>query len=520
MSSRHSQVHRGMSNSIAPAHEARFGRLFSPHVAPPASFGASDQEQSDNLAALAERMVAGFDAPKDGPDGEESGIPSLYTYFGQFVDHDLTFDASADGQKQRDPGATIDFRSPAFDLDNIYGRGPGDQPYLYDEDGKSLLMGDAITQGTPRGRHSPGARDLQRNGAGRALIGDPRNDENAIVSQLQGLFIQYHNRLVAEHQHLGFDAIQAMVRAHYQHVVLEDFLPRIVKAEVLATLKGADGKYDPAKLKFYDLSATPYMPIEFAAAAYRFGHSMVRPGYRLNDSVLLPIFPLPASVAPGFPEGLTGFRRLISDWSLDWGRFIDIDVRDFGVDEPTSDAERASNFRRLQLAYRIDTSLVDPLRNLPAAVAGDPPPSLAERNLKRGLQFGLPSGQAVAAAMGLTPLADALIGIGKALDAFGPDDPAPTPIADIKAVFAGNCPLWAYCLAEAMQPPLAAAPAPVNPNQTINTAQLGPVGGGIVAEVFVGLMAADPLSILNGGAHLRPRGDFKLKDLVTFALGL
>src|SRR5437763_5943973 len=107
--------------------------------------------------------------PKDGPDGEESGIPAAYTYFGQFIDHDITFDPASSLQKQNDPDALIDYRTPAFDLDNVYGRGPDDQPYLYD--GEKFLLGGAILGGDPK------AADLPRNTVGRALIGDPRNDE-------------------------------------------------------------------------------------------------------------------------------------------------------------------------------------------------------------------------------------------------------------------------------------------------------------------------------------------------------
>src|SRR5213079_2810653 len=119
-----------------------------------------------------------------GKDDEESGIPALYTYLGQFIDHDITFDPASSLQKQNDPDALTDFRTPAFDLDNVYGRGPSDQPYLYD-DGPTFLLGDKIGGGG-----DPNARDLPRNNAtpARALIGDPRNDENTIISQLQGLF--------------------------------------------------------------------------------------------------------------------------------------------------------------------------------------------------------------------------------------------------------------------------------------------------------------------------------------------
>src|SRR5262249_44118987 len=153
--------------------------------------------------------------PKDGKDEEESGIPALYTYLGQFIDHDITFDPSSSLQKQNDPDALIDFRTPAFDLDNVYGRGPDDQPYMYD--GDAFLLGDTIKGGDPN------ASDLPRNNAKRrrALIGDPRNDENSIVSQLQGLFLSFHNRLLAESK-LPFEDVQRLVRFHYQYVVMND----------------------------------------------------------------------------------------------------------------------------------------------------------------------------------------------------------------------------------------------------------------------------------------------------------
>ena len=514
MSSRHSAILRGLAAAgHDPAFQSRFGRFF-PNLAA-ATFGSSPDEEQANLKKLADAMVSAFDPPKDGPDDEESGIPALYTYLGQFVDHDLTFDPDGSFQKQKDPNATTDFRTPAFDLDNVSGRGPGDQPYMYDTDGKSFLLGDPITQGKP-----PGARDLQRNAAGRALIGDPRNDENAIVSQLQALMLRFHNRVVAAHPDESFEDVQKHVRHHYQYVVVNDFLPRIVDAGVLDSLKSG-GAYDRSKLMLFKDFKNPFMPIEFSVAAYRLGHSMIRPGYRLNDTVLLPIFPLPpdqTTGSPNFPEGLTGFRRLISDWALDWGRFIEIDVRPYGTsaDNPTG-PQKLDNFGRLQFAYRIDTALADPLRNLPPTVANNPPPSLALRNLLRGREFGLPSGQAIADSIGAPILADKDILIGQGIDA--PDKPLPNIVDAAGSTFAGNCPLWTYILAEAMQHQTPVT-IPVKEAKQITTPRLGPVGGRIVAEVFLGLMFADPGAYLSSHpGWVPPAGaGFALKDLVRIAL--
>src|SRR3979411_2587472 len=121
----------------------QFGRMF--RALPPADFGESDIKSEENLLNLGTAMVADHDPLKDGPDAEESGIPAAYTYFGQFIDHDLTFDPASSLQRQNDPEALVDYRSPRFDLDNVYGRGPDDQPYLYRSDGLHMLLGDALT---------------------------------------------------------------------------------------------------------------------------------------------------------------------------------------------------------------------------------------------------------------------------------------------------------------------------------------------------------------------------------------
>src|SRR5437763_10303698 len=117
------------------------------------------------------------------PEDENPTVTAGYTYLGQFIDHDITFDPVSVLTAANDPDALTDFRTPRLDLDSVYGRGPDDVPFLYDPDGVHLLIG----------RNAEGDDDLPRNSNGRALLGDPRNDDNLIVSQLTQGFLKYHN---------------------------------------------------------------------------------------------------------------------------------------------------------------------------------------------------------------------------------------------------------------------------------------------------------------------------------------
>src|SRR6476646_11915612 len=159
--------------------EGRFGRIFRALFS--ADTGTTDTETEQLLETLAAATIHEVDCPKDGADDEERGVPAAYTYLGQFVDHAITFDPSSSLMRQNDPDALVDFRSPRLDLDSVYGRGPDDQPYLYGAD-KELLLGLPLS-GEALGRPIRKARDLARAGNQRAIIGDPRNDENVIVSQ-------------------------------------------------------------------------------------------------------------------------------------------------------------------------------------------------------------------------------------------------------------------------------------------------------------------------------------------------
>jgi hypothetical protein len=508
----------------------QFGRMF--RALPPADFGDSDTETEQNLLKLGEAMVAPHDDPKDGPDAEESGIPSAYTYLGQFADHDLTFDPASSLQQQDDPDGLIDFRTPRFDLDCVYGKGPDDAPYLYTSDGR-FIQGRALTgaAGNPKARDLPRSQPTDPaqpediNNARRAVIGDPRNDENVIVSQLQGLFQRFHNKLMAEDTgpaRSRFQRVQREVRFHYQWMLVNDFLPKLIWKSVLEEIiphhyKNTNVRADPPRLIYFDLDGEPVMPLEFAAAAYRFGHSMVRPGYRLSETVPpLPIF------SPNPNASLTGFHEFRGNWALDWGRFMDLAPLDFGDEDNEADP---GNTNRLQLAYKIDTSLVDPLGNLPnppfdppLSLGGTKLLSLAQRNLMRGWRMRLPSGQAVAHAMGVAPLPDSQILIGKFTGEAGD---IKGQITDFGAAFKGNCPLWTYILAETKEAMVALKTK--QGDKSIKTRQLGPVGGRIVAETFIGLLLADETSYFNQDPIWKPskantQGRFGLKEFIQTAL--
>jgi len=496
----HGSPLRGLDqNPSSPAFEGVFGRMFRTLL--PAHF--SNQALSD----LAKAMIAAKEeqpASEDDIDDEENpGIDAGYTYFGQFVDHDLTFDPSSSLQKQNDPNGLIDYRTPRFDLDNLYGRGPDDQPYLYENDGMHFILG-PLLEGNPK---DPGARGLVRNNSDpkRAIIGDPRNDENVIVSQLQASMLRFHNKVVdilrEKHPNVRFQKIQQAVRWHYQWVVLHDFLPVIVGQDMVNSIlphlvSGKSIREDKPKLKFYSFKKEPFIPVEFSVAVYRFGHSMVRPIYRLNVGLdRKTIF------AADGNESLNGFREFPQGWAIDWDLFFN------------PGGAPLTGKTRIQKAYKIDTSLVNPLGDLVIAKELTGITSLAERNLRRGKEFNLPSGQSVARYMGVAVIGDQDLTVGKAnKDGMTPDSgqKGNIPLTSISAEFAGNAPLWYYILAEAQQE-FKANDTPI---------KLGEVGGRIVAEVFIGLMLGDPHSFLSQEPDWEPFGEFggpnfKIKDLLA-----
>jgi Animal haem peroxidase len=524
--SAHGVAQRGLvSTPESSTRDGRFGRMFRtlPALQLPEATGEAmltalaDAMATDPEEPIArEREIVTQGNPKAGDDEENAAIPSGYTYVGQFIDHDITFDPLSSLQTANDPNALRNFRTPALDLDSVYGSGPDDEPFRYERDGRFILSTNRLT-GSP----DPRQFDLPRASNGRAIIADPRNDENVIVSQLQATMMRFHNAVLDD---LGpgddlFGVAQQTVRWHYQWMVIHDFLRRMCGEAVIrdilpqtsyvSSVSGNPARANQVTLtspnfRFYRPSERAYMPVEFAGAAYRFGHSMVRPFYRLNETA----GPF-ATFSTDRDTSLTGFQPNTgsrSNWGIDWRLFFE---------SGATFAPTPARPSRLQPSYKLDTLIVNPLINLPAAQFGAAFPSLALRNFIRGWRLGLPSGESVARAMGMTPLDSSRI-------TLGPDNTRIGSIAN--EAFVGNTPLWLYVLAEAQQN-MATEPSGVV-RRNLGSGTLGPVGARIVAETIIGLIVADRFSYLRLEPNWRPtygRGTtaanrvFEMRDLIAVA---
>ncbi|MFE1924118.1 heme peroxidase family protein [Streptomyces asoensis] len=470
------------ASTVADLRKFRFSRL-GPHSRP------AQQLDREARTELARAMT---DPEREQPD--QPGVPSGFTYLGQFVDHDLTLDATAVRlEDEITVRQLLQGRSPALDLDSLYGLGPDHRfdRRFYEDDGIRLKSG--TTQGVPDdpsivGRPLTGF-DLPRTGTGslrserrRALIPDPRNDENLVVAQIHTAFIRFHNRVVAGLAGKGvssavlFETARETVVKHYQWMLRHDFLPRIVDPEIVDDVFGNGRRVFEPRPGEHDL---PTMPIEFSVGAYRLGHSMVRGRYNWNRvfdqgrGTLELLFrfsgtsgilsPPPADAAD--PEA-GDFERLPTNWIADFRRL-------FAFREAVPDrADLQVPDAQFNLAKRIDTLLVNPLADLPLGSFGGrgqaaPPEielNLAFRNLTRASMLRLATGQQMAEYLvdrkvDVEPLtrADFAQGGGAQLSA---------PLVD---AVARHAPLWFYVLREA---------------EVKGGGKLTGVGGRIVAEVF------------------------------------
>jgi hypothetical protein len=486
--------------------------------------------------ALAEAMTG----PGNQPDSAGPTIPAGFTYLGQFVDHDLTFDKTALALGEHvTVEELIQGRSPALDLDCLYGRGPTDAiDAKFYSDGIRLKTGTTAATPFPDdiANHDLDGFDLPRVGFGSkkserraALIPDFRNDENLAVGQTHLAFIRFHNRVVDQLTSEGvpsvilFTIARQLVVKHYQWMIRHDFLPRIVDQATLDDVFSNGRKFfevtppahNPQTLQsfmFVQPGDMPTMPLEFSVAAYRLGHSMIRAAYQWNRvfrrggpgpvASLALLFTFSGTSGTLSPDGNLNdpesgsFERLPTNWVADFRRLYDF--AEAGRDDLVVAQEE------FNITKRIDTLLVDPLKQLPlrsfGGNAGTPAHefNLAFRNLTRAEMVDLASGQQMAEMMDITPLTATEIlegNSGAVLSGLTQDE---------QDDLTSRTPLWPYILREA----------------ELNNGRLTGVGARIVAEVFHRAMEGSQISILRD-PHWRPlfgpdRNTFRMVDLLLY----
>jgi hypothetical protein len=480
-------------------------------VTPPFRFsrlgpkGTGKQLSKTNLQKIGSLMAAGT--------GGQGQIPAGFTYLGQFTDHDLTFDRTSVMLGDHvSPAQLVQARSPSLDLDSLYGAGPADpeSAKFYEADGIHLKLGGSKAAG---GFPAMDGFDLPR-GAGttnaekrKAIIPDPRNDENLAVAQTHCAMIRFHNRVVDTQ--LGsvlpsqkFITAREIVTKHYQWMLRTDYLPRVCAQGTVNDVFNNGRKAFEVGVPATDV---PTMPIEFSVACFRLGHSMVRAAYNWNKAfddgtgTLDYLFEFSA-----LGGNLGGETRLLSNWIADFRRLYD-----FGEANKPNLEVPANKFNR---AMRIDTSVVDPLRHLPPSAFGgpdsmpfnDPERNLAFRNLTRANMVTLATGQQMATflknkGVNLTKLTAAQIRDGQGGIELG------GLTQNQRQALVQNTPLWFYILREA----------------ELNAGRLKGVGARIVAETFHRAMEGSQFSIVNDTSFhptLGPNNNtFRMVDLLLFA---
>ncbi|WP_394621233.1 heme peroxidase family protein [Lentzea sp. JNUCC 0626] len=477
------------------------------------------------------------------PDSADPTVPAGFTYLGQFVDHDLTMDRT---ESQLGQDVNLDElmqgRSPALDLDSVYGRGPRDKDdqAFYAEDGVKLKMGTTTPVPFPdEGTNVPfEGFDLPRRGgtAGTAadrrlpLIPDARNDENLVVAQTHLAFIRFHNRVVDELALTGltgerlFRAAKELVVRHYQWMLRTDHLPRIIDPAIVDDVFTNGRKFFEVPGRYYSRDNSPTMPVEFSVASYRFGHSQIRGAYQWNRvfngsgpqtgpggiATLFALFTFTGvsgnfDPTSGTPADLDDVNRgplftLPSNWIADFRRLYDF------TEAERDDLVPPAQFGGGNVTKRIDTLLVDPLTQLPAGTFGgrgtqfrEIERNLAFRNLTRASMMELATGQQIAELFGVAPLTaeQILVGNGGAVVEGLSEEQ--------KAQLVANTPLWFYILREA----------------EVGNGLMGPVGGRITAEVFHRAMEGSRISIVRS-PYWRPTlgpdsSTFRMVDLLLFA---
>jgi hypothetical protein len=429
----------------------RFGRMF--HLAPLFTQGQHLKE----LGAKKGPMDI-----KNKIKARTKTVPVGQIFFGQFVDHDITLDTSSSlSSAVHDATAIENARTPTLDLDCIYGQGPEASPYLYHGDGEfkgiKLMTGADGTAVTDQDA-ALAEQDLCRSVHGVAIIGDPRNDENRVISQMQLAMIRFHNTVVddmavfdkkgkLQNEDL-FEHARELVTWHYQWAVIHDYLPAICGQAVVSEILGKG-------LKFYCAEhADPFIPVEFSVAAYRFGHSMIPQKIKIKKG---------KTEQDLFGKVMgSGFKPLNNAAGVvDWRVLFSL-----------------SSKSDIQFAEQLDSKMASILLQLPF-IPDDDEQSLATRNLIRGQVFMLPSGENIAEHM------------HRPKEEIAAIRQAACTLAGKVADLSSGVPLWLYLLLEAEKIGRETAPGKFEKGEG-----LGPVGARIVAETILGLIMLDARSFL------------------------
>ena len=417
-------------------------------------------------------------------------VPAIHTFLAQFIDHDITLMDDRDVQisltnptplSQQEIKKIVNARSPNLDLDNVYGPNidPQFSPPEATPDGKMIIEKVKHDQGLPKGVNVDGLHDFPRVDNKIPLIGDSRNAENLILAQLHIAFLRAHNAIVDEY-HVGFDEAKKLLIQHYQCIVLDNFLPQICDPGVVKRIKDEGPKFFPRPNEPF------FMPLEFSVAAYRFGHSKVRPSYghfnsKHNDGLFNFLF--------AFTK-----RRLLDDWVISWPSFLETDNED-------------------RLPRRIDTTISAPLLDLHKEQLNGHDitvGNLAVRNLLRGYMLRMPTGQEIAKAMGflgIVPMTPEQIQSVTEQIPISDNETQADILKKTTTNFFEKTPLWFYILAEAALG---------------GGIHLGPVGSTIVAEVLIGVLRNSTYSIL-AEPDWKPTlkgetpGKFDIADLLKLA---
>lgn len=374
--------------------------------------------------AIAERMINPTSRPNN-------RILQGYTYFGQFIAHDVL--------EATNPKCRSRFVTPQLNLDSLYG------DFNYGNKWRTLFHANGKFVHNQDDQH-----DLVRAADGKALIPEQRNDENVIIAQLHVFWQRVHDAIV-ESESLNTNLEIAVGSARrktiltFQLLTLTDFAPLIF----------TDLVYDQyfKNHRTYLEPRVSGIPLTFSRAAFRFGHSLVRQNYRLNQNQS-------SEDLKDLLQGNRSDRRIPATMAINWELFF-----------TDKHGENTS--------FLVDPVITTTMENVPNCEPATQEINIASQNLMAGAILGSghdlvqsllaqPNGLTMASDLALSPLQD-----------LGP------PFKGLDGMTIQELPLWPYILLEA--------------SQVSRGFRLGPLGSIICAETFRWMIESSSISIYKKG---------------------